>query len=106
MSKRHLSFHFVQVVGAIPKGKVATYGQIAKLAGYPGYARQVGSTLKNLPRDTELPWYRVINAQGRISFPPGSSAYRKQKELLEAEGVLVQSNRISLRRFGWEIASA
>ncbi len=56
------------IIGSIPKGKVATYGQIADMAGKPNYARKVGFTLKSLPSNTKLPWYRVINSQGKISF--------------------------------------
>ena len=96
------SFHFIQVLGTVPSGTVATYGQIAKLAGYPGYARQVGHTLKNLPRDTNLPWFRVVNAQGKSSFPEHTQAFRTQKKLLEAEGVVLSGVKVSLRRFGWK----
>jgi methylated-DNA-protein-cysteine methyltransferase-like protein len=88
-----------QIVASIPKGKVATYGQIAKAAGYPGHARYVGSTLKNLPKDTKLPWHRVINSQGRISFPINSSAYNKQKSRLEAEGVVFNNETLCLKKF-------
>jgi methylated-DNA-protein-cysteine methyltransferase-like protein len=66
-----------QVVASIPEGKVATYGQVAKIAGYPSQARYVGATLRNLPKNTALPWHRVINAQGRISFPSDSEAYKR-----------------------------
>ena len=86
-----------QLVAAIPKGKIATYGQIAKAAGYPGHARYVGTTLKNLPKDTKLPWHRVINAQGRLSFPIDSQAYLKQKSRLEAEGVTFINGKICLK---------
>ncbi len=49
------AFHIIQVVHSIPRGRVATYGQVARLAGFTGYARQVGATLNRLPRDTQLP---------------------------------------------------
>lgn len=90
-----------QIVAAIPAGKVACYGQIAKLAGLPGYARYVGTTLKNLPRDTELPWHRVINAKGQLSFPVGSAAYQCQKSRLEREGVHIEGGKICLPVYGW-----
>lgn len=90
-----------QVVAAIPAGRVASYGQVARLAELPGYARYVGYVMKELPADTELPWHRVVNAQGRLSFAPDSSQYRRQKALLEAEGVVFIKGRFSLRRFGW-----
>ena len=90
------------IVAYIPKGKVATYGQIARLAGYPGHARFVGSTLKKLPHDTKLPWHRVINAQGKLSFPENSPAYKRQKSLLENEGIVFRNAKLSLSHFGWD----
>lgn len=91
-----------QVVALIPKGKVATYVQIAKLCGYPGYARYVGHTLKQLPQGTTLPWHRVINAKGQISFPKESDAYRIQRTRLEQEGIAFDGEKISLKRYQWD----
>jgi methylated-DNA-protein-cysteine methyltransferase related protein len=91
-----------QIVHQIPKGKVASYGQIAKLAGLPGYARYVGYTMKSLPGGTKLPWYRVVNAQGRISFKPGTKQYLLQKSLLEKEGIVFVKGEFSLRHYGWQ----
>jgi methylated-DNA-protein-cysteine methyltransferase related protein len=89
------------VVNQIPKGKVASYGQIAKLAQLPGYARFVGTTMKNLPSDSKLPWHRVANSAGKLSFPKDSSKYLQQKSLLEAEGVVFVNGKFSRARFGW-----
>jgi methylated-DNA-protein-cysteine methyltransferase-like protein len=89
-----------QTVYGIPTGKVATYGQVARLAGLPGYARYVGSVLKKLPENSRLPWHRVINAGGRISFPAGSEQYCRQRSLLEAEGIVFINDRLSLQQFG------
>jgi methylated-DNA-protein-cysteine methyltransferase-like protein len=89
-----------QVVASIPKGSVATYGQIAKLAGYPSHARYVGTTLKKLPADSALPWHRVVNAKGELSFPVDGVQYQKQKALLEAEGIKFKSFKLSLSRYG------
>lgn len=91
-----------QVVALIPQGKVATYGQIAKLCGYPGYARYVGHTLKQLPQGTALPWHRVINAKGQISFPKESDAYHIQRTRLEQEGIVFDGEKISLNRYQWD----
>ena len=91
-----------QVVASIPEGRVATYGQIARLAGYPSHARFVGSTLKKLPKGTNLPWFRVINAQGRISFPKGSEKYVRQHQLLLKEGVTFNNDTVSIRLYGWD----
>lgn len=86
----------------IPAGKVATYGDIARQAGIPGAARRVGHALRVLPKDTRLPWHRVINASGRISLPDDSRSYRIQRERLEAEGVIFNNNKtVNLRRFRW-----
>ncbi len=91
-----------QVVASIPPGRVATYGDIAQLAGLSRAARRVGRALRKLPPDTRIPWHRVINAQGRISLPDGSASQYTQRERLEAEGVVFRANKsIDLRRFRW-----
>lgn len=75
------------VVAGIPYGCVLNYGEVARLAGLPGRARMVGRALGLAPRSMKLPWHRVVNAQGQISFKPGGAKHRRQRELLEAEGV-------------------
>lgn len=92
-----------QVVHAIPRGSVATYGQVARLAQLPGYARFVGTVMKNLPRGSKLPWYRVVNAKGQLSFPVDSAQYRRQKSLLEDEGVIFRQARFSLAKYQWKV---
>ena len=82
-----------QVVSMIPAGSVASYGQIAALIGYPSHARFVGTTLKNLPKGSKLPWYRVVNASLRISQRGGGEA--RQRKLLEAEGITFIGDRIT-----------
>ena len=84
-----------QVVAAIPKGSVATYGQVADLAGMPRHARLVGRTLSELPRDTKLPWHRVINASLRISLRADSDGHNVQRRRLEAEGVEFVGERVA-----------
>ncbi len=86
------------VVSGIPHGCVLNYGEIARLAGLPGRARMVGRALGLAPRSMQLPWHRVVNAQGRISFKPGGAKYRRQRELLEAEGVKFDGEIIDLER--------
>ena len=91
-----------QTVKRIPKGRVATYGQIASLAGLAGQPRQVGYALSALPDDHRVPWHRVINAKGEISprSTPGIEAL--QRALLENEGVHFDTNaRVALDRFRW-----
>lgn len=88
-----------QVVAAIPQGRVATYGQVAALAGAPRHARFVGTVLKRLPAESSLPWFRVLNAKGEISFPKDSPAYQRQREALEAEGVVFIAGRVPLSTY-------
>jgi methylated-DNA-protein-cysteine methyltransferase-like protein len=91
------------VVSSIPKGKVATYGQVAELAGLPRRARMVGYALRELPDGSATPWHRVVNASGRISARDRPASVREQRALLEAEGVVFdRHNRLSLRRFRWD----
>lgn len=90
------------VVRRIPRGRVATYGQVARLAGIPGHARQVGYALHALPERTRVPWHRVVNRMGAIS-PRATPGFDKlQRVLLEAEGVGFDTKgRIALDRFLW-----
>ena len=101
MSNTHLQQATWQIVATIPAGKVVSYGQAAKLAGYPTYSRHIGKILKELPSGTQLPWHRVINSQGRLSFPIGSEPYLRQKALLESEGIIFHDGKINLTRFQW-----
>ncbi|MBE9396728.1 MGMT family protein [Pontibacterium sp. N1Y112] len=93
---------FWQIISLIPSGSVATYGQVAELAGLPSMARAVGRTLSQLPKDTQLPWFRVINAKGEISFPKDSPPYQRQRSLLEADGVVFIRGKVSLRQYKWQ----
>lgn len=91
-----------EVIRRIPRGRVATYGQIAELAGIPGQPRRIGYALSALPADSGIPWHRVINAQGRISFPAGSGPEKLQRRLLKQDGIAFDSTRrISLSLFRW-----
>ena len=102
MTKRpdglHARIH--KVVSRIPRSRVATYGQIARLAGLPGQARLVGYALHALPAGTRVPWQRVINAQGAISTPAGHDIV--QRRLLESEGIRFDPRgRIPLDSYQW-----
>lgn len=93
------SFAFYAVVQEIPAGRVTTYGEVARAAGFPRCARQVGQALAGLPAETPVPWHRVVSAGGRIAPRPGSE---RQRLLLQAEGVLCGlDGRIDLARYGW-----
>ena len=87
------------MVASIPAGYVATYGQIARIAGLPGYARFVGTTLGKLPRDTRLPWHRVVNASLKIA-PRSSDRMREQKKRLREEGARLTGDRVT-REHHW-----
>ena len=90
------------VVRRIPRGRLATYGQVAALAGLPGHARQVGYALHALPRGTRLPWHRVINAQGEVSRRRQPGDELSQRLLLEREGVRFDARgRVALARLRW-----
>ena len=82
------------VVAIIPRGRVRTYGDVARAAGYPGRARQAGYALRVMPEDMHLPWHRVVGAGGRIVFPRFSSHYREQSRRLRSEGIAVKDGRV------------
>lgn len=93
----------IAVVRRIPSGKVATYGQVASLAGLPKNARQVGTVLKSLPDDSGVPWQRVVNSMGRISERDSSTFEGLQRFLLEGEGIVFsETDRIDLDEFQWQ----
>lgn len=91
------------VVAQIPRGQLATYGQIAELIGAYGAARQVGWALRRLPLPSEIPWQRVVNARGQISFTPSREGSDWiQRNLLLAEGIPVDAaGRLPLARHRW-----
>jgi len=89
-------------VALIPPGQVASYGQIAELAGIARGARMIGRALGRAPRELNLPWHRVLNAKGQISLPPGSRSATRQKELLQEEGVILRSGKVDMSRYQWE----
>lgn len=91
------------LVRKIPQGRVATYGQIATLAGKPHGARGVGWILNSCAKAYQLPWHRVINSQGKISFPKRTDEFLLQKKLLSREKVFVdEGGRVSLIKYGWK----
>jgi len=90
-----------QQVAAIPRGMVASYGQIAQLAGMPRGARLVGPAMGLAPDSLQLPWHRVVNAQGRVSIPCQSPAYQLQIDRLMDEGVVVVDGCVDMERYAW-----
>lgn len=97
-----LKERILQTIALIPKGKVCTYGKIAEYAGAQRRARFVGTTLKQLPTGSKIPWHRVINSQGKISFPEGSDKYLEQHQRLEEEGIVLLKGRINLKTYIWK----
>ncbi len=91
------------VVRRIPRGRVATYAQVAELAGIPGHARQVGYALHSLPEGEAVPWHRVINAAGRVSPRSDPGWDDVQRQLLEREGVAFgPRGETDLERYRWK----
>jgi len=83
------------VIAAIPRGQVSTYGDVALMAGLPrGHARQTAYALRNTPQDMHLPWHRVLGAGGKIVFPKGSREHREQARRLRSDGVAVKDGRV------------
>jgi methylated-DNA-protein-cysteine methyltransferase-like protein len=86
----------------IPEGSVASYGQIAEIAGIPRGARQVGYALRHLPADSDVPWFRVLQASGRIAFAEGSDAFNEQKQRLLNEDIVMRNGRVNMNRYRWQ----
>lgn len=91
------------MVRRVPRGRVATYGQIAELAGLDGHARQVGYALHHLPPHSDVPWHRVLNARGEVSPRTAGDSHELQRMLLEAEGVEFDlRGRLKLAAYRWK----
>lgn len=102
-SENELHRQILEVIALIPYGKVATYGQIAKLAGLPKHARLVGYVLKLLDVESQIPWFRVINSQGKLSVTRiNEFGQNIQQNLLEREGVYLLNHKVNLKLFGWQ----
>jgi methylated-DNA-protein-cysteine methyltransferase-like protein len=96
-----------EIVRQIPRGRVATYGQIAELAGLEGHARQVGYALHALPPGIDIPWHRVVNARGEVSARSSGDSDELQRRLLEAERVKFDlRGRIDLKKYRWKLSGA
>jgi methylated-DNA-protein-cysteine methyltransferase related protein len=92
----------LRTIAAIPRGRVASYGEIALRAGLPRRARLVGRVLRDAGPEAKLPWQRVLRSDGRIAFPAGGRSHREQRQRLLSEGVIVLKGRVDLKRFGWQ----
>ncbi|CAN5686293.1 hypothetical protein BH23GEM10_BH23GEM10_03430 [soil metagenome] len=91
------------LVARVPRGRVVSYGGVAAMLERPRAARAVGQALRNLPDDVDVPWWRVLDANGRITKRGMSDAEAQQRRLLEEEGVKFgRSGRVNWERYGWE----
>jgi len=86
----------------VPPGSVASYGQIAEIAGIPRGARQVGRALRELPKGHDVPWYRIVTASGRLAFEIDSKAWRRQVDKLAAEEVVLTNGRVNMALYRWQ----
>ena len=101
-SSDELARQILQVIALIPYGKVASYGQIARMAGLPKHARLVGYLLKHLEAEADIPWHRVINSQGKISLSKlDDQGENIQRVKLLSEGVMVIGDKINLKQYQW-----
>jgi len=90
------------VIACIPRGRVASYGEIAARAGLPRRARLVGLVLRKADDALDLPWHRVLRSDGSLAFAPRSRPFIEQKRRLAAEGVMLAGRRVDLARHGWQ----
>ncbi len=101
VAEREFNSLVYEIVSEIPAGYVATYGQVACLIGFPKHARQVGRALSKLPKNSTVPWHRVVNAKGELHCLHDGEISRQQHKL-EAEGLcFTQTGRVSLTRYQW-----
>ena len=93
-----------ETIQDIPPGSVASYGQIAEIAGIPRGARMTAYALRVAPQELELPWHRVVQVSGKSAFDPNSRHFRMQRDRLADEGVPMISGRVDMQQFRWEPA--
>lgn len=99
--KTEVRLRLYSLLSQVPAGTVVSYGQLGELAGLGRAARWVGRTLSQLPADTQLPWHRVVRANGQLSLPLSSRSGALQKERLLAEGIVVVGDKLNIRRYRW-----
>ena len=97
----NFSKQVIKIIKKIPTGKVASYGQIATLAGNNKAARQISRILHSSSDKYDLPWHRVINSQGKISLRIGDG-FEMQKAMLESEGIKIIKDKIDLEKYKWK----
>ncbi len=100
-TRTEFSKKVIELIQSVPKGRVATYGLIARLAGNPHGSRRVGWLLHSSTQKYDLPWQRIIKSDGSLSFPEHSQNFIMQKLQLEAEGIIIKNSRVDLKKFLW-----
>lgn len=101
MDNSDFKMQVLTLLHEIPAGKVTSYGRLARLAGHPGRARQVGAILRSLPENTRLPWHRVVCASGKSAFGVKSPDAQRQLALLANEGIACDGGKVCMRRYAW-----
>jgi len=101
MEEYSLYEHFYDLISQVPKGKVTTYGDIAKMADCKS-ARAVGFALNQLPEGSDIPWQRVINSQGKVSPRRNNEGHLVQQLILEEEGVIFKDEKVDLKQYRWK----
>ncbi|STX39748.1 Methylated-DNA--protein-cysteine methyltransferase [Legionella feeleii] len=101
-TQTEFSQEVLKLIKSIPRGKVVTYGDIARLAGRPRGARGVGWLLHSCTISHNLPWQRVLKSGGVLPFPGGSPHFLLQKELLEKEGIVISNGYVDLKKYSWD----
>ena len=102
MTKEQRLSRLWSTIADIPPGLVASYGQVAEIAGIPRGARQTAYALRHAPDDLDLPWFRVITASGKLAFKEGSASFNKQKKLLADDGVVLLNGKVDMNTYRWE----
>ena len=92
MTDKEFQAQIYQLLQSIPSGKITSYGPLAAMAGHPARARMVGKILRDLPAGSRLPWFKVLSANGKPAFPPGSESFERQAALLLAAGITLDEN--------------
>lgn len=100
-TRTEFSKKVIELIQSVPKGKVATYGLIARLAGNSHGSRRVGWLLHSSTQKYDLPWQRIIKSDGSLSFPQYSQNFMMQKQQLEIEGIMIKNGRVDLKKFLW-----
>ena len=98
----HFTEQVIKIIQSIPKGKVLTYGLVAKLAGNPRGTRGVVWILHSSSKSQQLPWHRVIKTTGELAFPPTSKSFQLQKKLLTQEKIVVRKGCVNVNNYMWD----